>query len=115
MTILYHEAFEEAERLIKVTGQKHVVVREDCPCDYDRNCYQCGGEGRYYDVAETCVALVPYDPNFHKFSWSTVADAWHQATMNDLAALRRQTAITLSCVREATEVVRQLTRDLEAA
>lgn len=62
-----------------------------------------------------CVALTPYDARFHKFDWTTVADHAQTALLLQCASLGRQTAITLSCVREATRVVRELTRTLEAA
>lgn len=62
-----------------------------------------------------CVALVPYDPRFHVFDWSTVADAAERALMNTCARLQRQNEATIQSVREATRVVRELTRELEAA
>lgn len=55
-----------------------------------------------------CTALVRYDPKFLVFNWSTVADGAQQALMNTCAALHRETEKTLSCVREATRVVREL-------
>jgi hypothetical protein len=115
MTISYSEALQEVERLNKVTGQHFEVVPVNCDCEYSPRCGTCAGEGIFFDLDERCVALVPYDPDFHIFSWSTVANAGDIALNNDLAALRRQAAVTFSCVREATEVVRELTRVLEAA
>ena len=34
-------------------------------------------------------AMVLYDPRFHKFDYTTVADAMHQVVMNELRALGR--------------------------
>jgi hypothetical protein len=60
--ILYSEAMEEAERLKKVTGNSHVVVREDCDCDYARMCGRCGGEGTYCVVVEQTVVSATHAP-----------------------------------------------------
>lgn len=60
--ILYFEAMEEAERLKKVTGNSHVVVREDCDCDYSRMCGRCAGEGTYYVIVEQTVVQAESAP-----------------------------------------------------
>ena len=53
--INYSEAMDEAERLKRVTGQPHVVVREDCRCDYSKTCLRCAGEGGYYEIVRQTV------------------------------------------------------------
>jgi hypothetical protein len=60
--ILYSEAMEEAERLKKVTGNSHVVVREDCDCDYDPMCGKCASEGGYYEVVEQLALRSEHAP-----------------------------------------------------
>lgn len=61
------------------------------------------------------TALAPYDPKLLRFDWGTVADAGHRALLNECARLQRQNEATIQSVREATRVVRELTRDLEEA
>jgi hypothetical protein len=60
--ILYSEAMEEAERLKKVTGNSHVVVRESCDCDYDPMCGKCASEGTYFVVVEQTVVSATHAP-----------------------------------------------------
>lgn len=60
--ILYGEATEEAERLKKVTGNSHVVVRETCDCDYHRNCGRCASEGHYFVIVEQTVVSATHTP-----------------------------------------------------
>lgn len=59
MTILIHEARDEADRLSKVLGQEIEVAPITCTCDYSKLCYRCGGEGIYYEpVYKTCSHTV---------------------------------------------------------
>jgi hypothetical protein len=58
--INYGEAMEESERLKKVTGNSHVVVRERCDCDYHPMCGRCAGEGGFYEVVEQTVLSVEH-------------------------------------------------------
>lgn len=59
-------------------------------------------------------ALVPFDPRFHKFDWTTVADAAEFAFINTCRSLDRQTQVTIKSVREATTALRQIREDLAA-
>lgn len=47
--------------------------------------------------------------------WTAKADREHKALMSDIAEARKQNEVTLQSVREATQVVRELTRELGAA
>lgn len=47
---LFHEAFEEAERLTKSTGRSVEVKAVNCPCDYDPMCGKCAASGVYYEL-----------------------------------------------------------------
>jgi hypothetical protein len=59
---LYPEALEEAQRLKKVTGRNVEVTSVDCPCDYSKLCYRCGGEGRWFQlVYASCNHVVQED------------------------------------------------------
>lgn len=49
-TVLLNEAREEARRLTKTLNRDVEVSPVSCPCDYDRMCGRCGGEGVYYEL-----------------------------------------------------------------
>lgn len=53
MSTNYHESKEEAERLSRVLNRSVVVKQIECDCDYNRNCFYCGGEGKYFKLVFT--------------------------------------------------------------
>lgn len=51
------------------------------------------------------LALVPFDPRFQVFDWTTVADASEQACINELKRLNRELSETLQEVRIVNRVL----------
>lgn len=56
----------------------------------------------------TTTALVPFDPRFHKFDFTTVADAAQQKLMNTCRSLGRATESMVKEVRRDQEVVNEI-------
>lgn len=51
------------------------------------------------------LALTPYDPRFHVFDWTTVADNEQVALVNELKNLKYVSAAHLEVLREAKKLL----------
>ena len=97
-------------RCVNECDRCELLVCSDC-AEYDYD--MVGDPGHYVCCQWVCAggckstALVPYDPHFHTFDWSTVADAAEQAFINECRVLGK-------AIRDTTAAFQELERFLAA-